>query len=87
MKPRKYAVYSDPGHAWLKAPRAHLIELGILSQITPYSYQRGDWVYLEEDQDVSTFINALKTRDIKVTFAEHYTNKNSRIRNYHSFCP
>ena len=87
MKPRKYVVYADPSHAWLKAPRAHLIELGILSQITPYSYQRGDWVYLEEDQDAGTLVNALKACGVEVTFAEHHTDNNSRIRNYCSFRP
>ena len=87
MKTRTYDVYADPGHAWMRVPRAHLIELGILSQITHYSYQRGDWVYLEEDQDISTLMRAMAARGVAVKYREHHTDRASRIRGYCSFRP
>lgn len=57
MKMKKvFTIYEDGGNAWAKVPRKLLIELGILSQITHYSFQRGDFVYLEEDcGDLNTF--------------------------------
>lgn len=50
----------DPGHAWLKVPRSHLNKLGISGDITPYSYMSGNTIYLEEDLDWSTYMNARK---------------------------
>ena len=49
----KYRFFSDPAHGWLEIPRAELRELGILSDISGYSYQseNGSMVYLEEDCD------------------------------------
>ena len=60
--------YSDPGHGWLEVDRDLLVNLGIDEEITPYSYQRGEKVYLEEDCDFSTFAQAMKAsgREFKV---------------------
>ena len=41
--------YTDPGHGWFAVKRAELAQLGILGQVSHYSYQRGRTVYLEED--------------------------------------
>ena len=77
--------YSDPGHGWVKVPRSLLKELGIEAQITPYSYQRGDDVFLEEDCDLSTFIRAMVARGITPEFRHHSANKASRIRKYNRY--
>jgi hypothetical protein len=81
-----YHVYLDPGHGWLKVPRQELQELGIAHLITPYSYQRGEWVYLEEDGDLSTFARAHPQWDT-VKRVEHTTDHRSRIRGYLRYCP
>jgi hypothetical protein len=48
MTPHPYYRYiQDPGHGWIEVPRAELNALGIARQISLYSYQLGDWVYLE----------------------------------------
>lgn len=52
----------DPGHGWLAVKREELIAMGILHHITSYSYQKGATVYLEEDCDASTFVEAYKTQ-------------------------
>lgn len=84
----KFHSYSDPGHGWGKVPRALLVELGISDKITPHSYQRGDFVYLEEDCDLSTFFTAY--RDVNgcdPQFRHHSAEKLSKIRGYASYVP
>jgi hypothetical protein len=77
--------YQTPGHGWAKVKRSELIKLGIQNDITSCSYQRGEFVYLEEDQDLSTYVNALIKLDIQVQFKNKQTNKRSKIRNYESY--
>lgn len=57
----KYIYYTDPGHGWLRVRTVQLIELGIVDDISLYSYfsEDGRYSYLEEDLDMSTFVNAL----------------------------
>jgi hypothetical protein len=49
---------TDPGHGWLQVPLAELDELGIRSEITPYSYKNGRFAYLEEDCDLGVYLDA-----------------------------
>lgn len=82
----KFTIYADPGHGWIKVPRKLLSKLGITDKITPYSYQRGEHVYLEEDCDAYTFVQAYKAQIAPVPiFQEKFTNKQSKIRNYRSY--
>lgn len=81
----KFDFYSDPGHAWLKVPKQLLAKLGISSKITPYSYERGNFAYLEEDSDAYLFIKTMKEHGFTVAFKEHFTNRSSKIRNYSSY--
>lgn len=63
----------DPGHAWLKIPRSHLNGLGIAGDITPYSYQKGNIIYLEEDLDWGIYMNARKEQGWSdVTYTREY---------------
>lgn len=79
-----YVFHSDAGHGWLAVKRKELIRLGILNKVTPYSYQRGGTVYLEEDCDASLFIGAKKAAGEPVNYNERYHDK-SPIRNYVGF--
>lgn len=56
----------DPGHGWVKVKRSLLAKLEILPKITPFSYQRGEYVYLEEDLDAPCFRNAAEAAGIEV---------------------
>lgn len=84
----EFKCYSDSGHGWCAVKRKFLQELGILHQITPYSYQRGASVYLEEDCDLTLFVNtytkkfgvAPKLVMTKAKFVER-----SPIRSYERF--
>ena len=89
----KYMFFADPGHAWLRVKRAELVDLNIAGQITPYSYQHGDYVYLEEDLDAGAFLQAKYGTEI--SFAElerrgvlvsRHTNNESHIRRYEHYC-
>ena len=85
MKTKKITLqmFSDPGHGWVRFPKARLVKLGIADKISTYSYQNGDNAFLEEDCDLSVLITALKAsgyEDIK--FKEGWTNRRSKIRNF-----
>lgn len=78
----KLKFYADPGHGWLAVKRDMLTELGINDKITPYSYQRGRTVYLEEDCDASTFLAAARAKGIDIQFEDRHTDRRSPIRSY-----
>lgn len=81
----KYHLFEDPSHGWLRVKRSELRELRIEDKISSYSYQRNDNVYLEEDMDLSTFVNAMTARGKEVKFIEHHTDRQSKIRSYESY--
>ena len=55
-----FVFIQDPGQAWLPVKRSLLSELGVAGDISSYSYQEDDMVYLEEDCDASVFLEAWK---------------------------
>jgi hypothetical protein len=81
----KIKFYSDPGHGWGAVKRKTLIELGILEKITPFSYQKGQTVYLEEDCDLATLTTALALRGETVEYICNHTDRRSPIRSYPNF--
>jgi hypothetical protein len=89
MAKQIYDFYSDPGHGWLKVSREELEELGLKETITPFSYQRGKDVFLEEDCDASAFFLAKQEKHgVTIKFRDHYAGeRTSKIRNYPSYTP
>lgn len=81
----KFNKYDDPGHGWLKVPRSLLKKLGIKSQITSFSYMKGDDIFLEEDRDMSLFIDSMKEAGNTVEIKVFTMNKQSKIREYDSY--
>lgn len=77
--------YTDPGHGWFKVNKALLLKLGIANDITPFSYQRNDSVYLEEDCDAGRLFKALDNANIKWSYKQSHTDKSSKIRSYKRF--
>jgi hypothetical protein len=78
--------YSDPGHGWAKVKLSELIKLGIHTRISGYSYRRGEYVYLEEDCDLSLYLTTLKAAGIEFTFREHVARtRSSKIRSYERY--
>ena len=78
--------HTDSGHGWLQTSNSLIAELGIEDKISSYSYKDFTAVYLEEDMDAGTFIDALKKRDpnIELTFNEKF-QENSFIRSLPSY--
>ncbi len=85
MKTKKYYKYDDPAHGWLRVKKTELVALKIEEKITGYSYERGDYAYLEEDRDKHTFLDAMEAAGKAVTVEYRHTNNRSRIRNYASY--
>jgi len=82
---KKILVYADPGHAWAKVNKDELIELGIADKISSFSYERGEYAYLEEDSDLSKYLEALRAKGMKWEFVENFTNQESRVRSYNNY--
>lgn len=81
-----FNFYADPGHGWMAVKKQQLVELGIASKISPYSYQLGDTAYLEEDGDLDLFFEAFKTKTgEKPVLKQHHSDRRSKIRNYDSY--
>ena len=74
--------YTDAGHGWFKVDRALLNKLGIATDISNYSYQRKNSVYLEEDGDAGHLFKALDSAGISWTYTEKHTDRTSKIRGY-----
>ena len=82
---KTYTFHNDPGHGWLAVKREELVKLGILEEISSYSYQKGKTVYLEEDCDYATFYNAYKAKyGIEPQTKSSYQER-SPIRSYYRF--
>jgi hypothetical protein len=86
MKTFTIIVYNDPSHAWGKVKRKVLDNLGVAQEISSYSYQYKDNVYLEEDADLSLVCrHLLFNSDVQIKFVEKHTNRDSRIRSYERY--
>ena len=83
----KLDFYEDPGHGWLAVPLEVLDMLGLIDQISPYSYMRGGLAHLEEDCDFSLFCRAMNDRALFFTLRHRHTDNRSRIRNYDPYSP
>jgi len=53
----------DPGHGWLKVSPADLDDVNLsYVDFTAYSYTNGHYLYLEEDCDMTKFMNVYKVK-------------------------
>ena len=80
MKTRDLNFYSDPSHGWLEVKRSDLIALGIEDQISRFSYEQGARVYLEEDNDMSRFMEAAAAAGWTIKTADFHNDAESFIR-------
>lgn len=77
----------DAGHGWFKVKIQALEKLGIVALITPFSYARGQWAYLEEDCDATTYFNALAKagKPMPKIVDKVARERPSKIRSYDQF--
>ena len=92
MKNRTFQIYSDPGHAWIKVPKEFLRQIigkDWRKVFTPFSYERNNHVYLEEDEDANRFINWCNANSIQPVLKESTSRgiRWSRIRTYSRLQP
>ena len=68
--------------------RQEIAKAGVEDQITSYSFQKGNNVYLEQDADMQVFVAARTKQGLETKFSD-YVNKSrpSRIRNYDPYMP
>ncbi len=57
-------MYTDAGHGWAKVKRKVLENLSIAPDVSSYSYQYKDNVYLEEDCDLSLLLQRLHSDNV-----------------------
>jgi hypothetical protein len=83
---KRFDFVSDPSHGWLKVPLTELERLGIVDQISAYSFLKDGMAYLEEDRDMKVFTTARDAAgEGDIRMIEHVRNRESRIRKYPSF--
>ena len=93
MKKRIFDVYDDINNGWVKVKKDILKFIGVADKITPFSYMRGEYAFLEENCleencDASTFCSAYEDKfGIRPKFRFHHSIKPSRIRNYPHYTP
>lgn len=83
----KLTSYHDGGHGWLRVPIEE-IRLAVLQglEISRFSYISEKFVYLEEDCDVSAWINFRQIPQETISkWKQSYRNGSSPIRNLPSF--
>jgi len=73
--------YFDSGHGWLEVNYQELIDLGITKRITNWSYRDDKKVYLEEDIDVGTYIDAVKEQRGLVVTVKNLNVADNPLRN------
>lgn len=71
MKTIECMYHSDPGHGWLEVPLLAFLQSGAkLSAVSAYSYfgLKGFdlTLYLEEDRDITVFLDAAKAKGWEV---------------------
>jgi hypothetical protein len=77
--------YQDPGHGWARVSIGLLHGLKIADQISPFSYRRNGYAYLEEDCDLGRLMAACAAAEITLKLKQFHTNKTSKIRSYEQF--
>lgn len=81
-----FTYHQDPGHGWLQVPKRMLSDWGISHDISSYSYTDGEHVYLEEDCDMSRFLQEADKRGVTVHIKAEYQD-NAPIRNMPCYRP
>ena len=85
---KTFPYIQDAGHGWARVPKAEIAKAGVADQISSYSFQKGNNVYLEQDADMQVFVAARTKQGLETKFSD-YVNKSrpSRIRNYDTYIP
>lgn len=80
----KLNFHTDPGHGWLEVPKVIARGLGkaFCDSISFFSYQDQNNLYLEEDDDASKALAALRGNGYVVSFNEICHKNEAPCRNF-----
>lgn len=81
----KIIYHNDGGHGWYAVKRKKLETMGILNNVSGFSYELGETVYLEEDCDASLFFNALSEVEKQQIIVIDSYRDHSPVRGYSRF--
>ena len=85
-KVKKLMMFEDPGHGWCRVRRAEKLFQKVAHRISGFSYQRGQYVYLEEDCDLAEYYYACKEAGYEIEWVYNVARERmSKIRNYQSY--
>jgi hypothetical protein len=84
---RNFKYYTDPGHGWVAVKADILESLGLIDQISGFSYVKGFTVYLEEDRDASLFSARYREKNGAYTLEECHSSDRSSVRRYSPYSP
>jgi hypothetical protein len=69
---RSYTFIETAGHGYLLVPKSDLRALGILDDISPWSPESKDGMALEEDLDMSIFMQAVEDAGWEIEMDNQY---------------
>jgi hypothetical protein len=72
MQTQTLTFFHDPGHGWLQVPLTLVVDAGVSQDISLYSYTDKKFAYLEEDLDMTIFLNAAKEMGMEFTIEDQY---------------
>ena len=85
-KVKKLMMFEDPGHGWCRVRRAEKLFQKVAKEITSYSYQRCDYVYLEEDYDLGLYYKACVEAGYEIEWVYNVARERmSKIRSYQHY--
>jgi hypothetical protein len=70
----------DSGHGWVGIDYATIDQLGIATEISPYSYRGQTMAWLEEDRDAEILLRALSCAGIKYRVRDEHIDGDAPIR-------
>jgi uncharacterized LabA/DUF88 family protein len=79
--------HSDAGHGWGAVKKQVIIDLGLATEISSYSYINGKTIYLEEDHDLPLVVRALNAKGIHAPIQKMKHHDRSPIRSYDYYDP
>lgn len=84
---KTFIHYETPAHSYLAVKKKYLQSLQIMTEITPYSREKGETVYLEEDQDLPVFFKAYIKRYGREPRVDFRYDDRGRIHSFGPFDP
>lgn len=74
----KFEFIDTPSHGYLKVHKNYFVSCGFdVTNVSKYSGQDKNYVYLEEDCDAGKFVNFVKDQGTEVEFKETHRNRNN----------